>query len=303
MVSPPCHRFAPLLAALSPLFLRWDCPNSRESSPFCPKTEDKREQRDGGDKTHLLKGERSKRVLRKEVCVARSSKEKKKKIEHRSTREREKKGSWSLSLSLSPPSLSLFSVSLHCLCSLPWRERGHHEPGRAGARLEREGSGLTDKAEKRQRTLSNSRLGVAARIDVLAVPQPVVVHERRVLAAVLPSLAVRARLTFLPVATCRGVARRGAGLGVPVAARAAVGSSLVLLELRERAPVGREPLLPVVVGAVLEEGAAVVVAGGLCVCVDFFLFGGGGGGKGSKSKAEETSGTGKEGSEGSEGGP
>lgn len=113
----PALRFAPLLAALSYLLLRWDCPNSREGSPFGPKTEDKREQRDGGDKTHLLKGERSKRVLRKEVCVARSSKAKKKKSTSTSRPEKEKRRAPDLFLFLSLSllclsSLSLFSVSV-----------------------------------------------------------------------------------------------------------------------------------------------------------------------------------------------
>ena len=84
--------------------------------------------------------------------------------------------------------------------------------------------------------------------------QPVVVDEGRVRAAVLPSLAVGARVTGGPV-TARGlVAGFRARFAVPETAGTAVRRPLVLHELRERAPVGRKPLFPVVVWAVLREG-------------------------------------------------
>lgn len=132
--------------------------------------------------------------------------------------------------------------------------------------------------------------------------EPVVVDKRRVRAAVLPALAVGPRFAVVPVAASAFVSGLGADLGIPIPARAAVGRALVLFVLRERAPVCREPLLPVVVGAVLEEGAAVgVLAGGLCVCVDFFCLGGGRRGQDQRRKKQAA--PGKRGARGAREGP
>lgn len=91
-------------------------------------------------------------------------------------------------------------------------------------------------------------------VNVFAVAQPVVVHKGGVRSAVLPSFPVGPGAATVPVLAERFISRRTPAREEP--AGPTIGRALVLPVLRERAPVGREPFLPVVVGSVLQREAA-----------------------------------------------